>query len=193
MAKTKGKKRSNPPKSPFNKERLITEMKLVGEFGLRNKKELYTFQKIRDDVKKQASSLLIETNETIFTVRARALLNKLKKQGVMVEKVDFFDRNSIASNLERVLDLDLPAFLSRRLQHRVFETGMAVSVHQARRFITFRYITVGNITVNKPNFIVNYAQNSAIQFSKTYEIMMKRKGGNNDISIQQQEGEVVVA
>lgn len=174
MTKTKGKKRSNTPKTPFNKERLIAEMQLVGEFGLRNKKELYTFQKMRDDVKKQASSLLIEVDETKFTVRARALLHKLKKQGVMVETVDFFDRNSITSNLEKILDLDLPSFLSRRLQHRVFENGMAVSVHQARRFITYRYITVGGNTVNKPNFIVNYDQNSAIQFSKTYDSMKNK-------------------
>merc|ERR1711935_963133 len=174
MTKTKGKKRSYATRTPYSKDRLISEMQIVGEFGLRNKKELRTFENTTRNVKKQASALLVVTDETKFTVEGRALLHKLKKQGVLVENVDYFDRDSITSNLEKILDLNVTDFLKRRLQHRVFETGMATSVHQARRFITYRYIQVGGSVVDKPNFIVHVDQNSAIQFSKRYESMRQR-------------------
>merc|ERR1712032_1235291 len=46
------------PRRPFEKERLDSEMKIVGEYGLRNKRELWRIQLVLSKLRKTARELL---------------------------------------------------------------------------------------------------------------------------------------
>lgn len=46
------------PRRPFEKERLDSELKTVGEFGLRNKRELWRVQAALSKIRKAARTLL---------------------------------------------------------------------------------------------------------------------------------------
>lgn len=140
-------------------------MKLVGEFGLKNKRELWTQEKICDDIKKRARDLLISTDKDELIINGRALLNRLIRLGIFSD-VDFKDIEDIKSNLEKVLDLTASHFLRRRLQHRVFEACLAKSVHHARNLITHRHITVRGCVVNKPGFMVFAENEGYIEINK---------------------------
>lgn len=46
------------PRRPFEKERLDAELKVVGEFGLRNKRELWRVQLVLSKLRSRARDLL---------------------------------------------------------------------------------------------------------------------------------------
>ncbi|RVD92160.1 ribosomal S4 [Tubulinosema ratisbonensis] len=175
MARSKGSKRYSVPLKPYDKDRLIDEMKILGEFGLKNKRELWTIKKICDDYKVRAKDLLISTNQDELIVSGRTLLSKLVKLGI-ISDVDYRDLEDIRSNLERVLDLSVEDFLERRLQHRVFNSGLANSVHQARAMIINRHICVDGNVVDQPGFMVPVDKEGHIDFYKYSPLVSDKLG-----------------
>ncbi|KAM0675396.1 hypothetical protein GVAV_001223 [Gurleya vavrai] len=153
MVRPNFSKRSRVPKRPFDKDRLIDEMKLVGQFGLKNKRELWIVQKDNDKTKEKARDLLICSHEQEVIVQGRNLLNKLVKRGILKD-VDFRSKTDIIENLNKVLNLTASDFLERRLQYRVYEMGIADNVHAARCLIVQKQISVRGNVVNKPGFEV---------------------------------------
>ncbi|KAF7679689.1 40S ribosomal protein S9 [Astathelohania contejeani] len=141
------------PKRPLDKDLLIDEIQLIGKYGLKNKHELRVFQKISDDIKRKARDVLISTNKDDLLVVGRDLLKRLINMGV-INDLDFTDKMAVTNNLERVLDLTVDQFLERRLQHRVFEAGIANSVHHARVLICSRNICVGGKIITQPGMII---------------------------------------
>lgn len=145
------------PRRPFEKERLDRELKLVGEYGLRNKSEVWRVQFTLAKIRKAARELLtLEDKDPRRLFEGNALLRRLVRIGVLDEtrmKLDF------------VLGLKVEDFLERRLQTQVFKLGLAKSIHHARVLIRQRHIRVGKQIVNVPSFVVRLDSQKHIEFA----------------------------
>lgn len=175
MVNPRYSKRANTPRRPFDKQRLINEMKYVGQYGLKSKRELWVLEKMFHDIKKRAKDLLIHTDEEYQIVQARALLNRLEKSGLMTD-VNYRSKADIVSKLEKVLDLELTSLLDRRLQSKVYAMGLARSIHHARVLINQRHIMVNSAIVNKPGFLVNIKSEGFIEMSPDSALLKGRLG-----------------
>jgi len=96
-----------------------------------------------------------------------ALLRRLTRIGLL---------NESEQKLDYVLGLTVEKFLDRRLQTRVFTSGMAKTIHHARCLIKQRHIRVGKRMVNIPSFLVRQESEKVIEFSMTSPFGSGRPG-----------------
>eukprot|EP01134_Creolimax_fragrantissima_P004784 CFRG4784T1 len=145
------------PRRPFEKERLDQELKFVGEFGLRNKREVWRVKYSLAKIRKAARELLtLEDKDPKRLFEGNALLRRLIRIGVLDET---------QMKLDYVLNLKTEDFLERRLQTQVMKLGLARSIHHARVLIRQRHIRVGKQLVNIPSFVVRVDSQKHIDFS----------------------------
>merc|ERR1712225_180605 len=134
------------PRRPFEKERLDQEPKYCGEYGLRNKREVWRVQLQLAKMRKASRELLtLDEKDPKRLFEGPALLRRLHRMGILEE-----DKNE----LDYVLSLTLNDFLERRLQTQVFKLNLAKSIHHARVLIRQGHIRVGKQIVNVPSFMV---------------------------------------
>ncbi|CAF1858818.1 BnaC04g31840D [Brassica napus] len=147
------------PRRPYEKERLDAELKLVGEYGLRCKRELWRVQYTLSRIRNAARELLtLDEKNPRRIFQGEALLRRMNKNGLLDES---------QNKLDYVLALTVENFLERRLQTIVFKSGMAKSIHHARVLIRQRHIRVGRQLVNIPSFMVKVESQKHIDFSLT--------------------------
>merc|ERR1712078_9571 len=145
------------PKRPFEKDRLDAEMKVVGEYGLKNKREVWRVQYVLSKMHSAARELLTKDekdDDRIF--HGEAPLRRMVRYGLLLDserKLDF------------VLGLTSSKLMERRLQTKVFKQGLAKSIHHARVLIKQRHIRVGKQLVNVPSFNVKVDSEKHIDFS----------------------------
>ncbi|EHK97078.1 Alpha-L RNA-binding motif [Glarea lozoyensis ATCC 20868] len=163
------------PRRPFESARLDAELKLVGEYGLRNKREVWrvqlTLSKIRRAARygyndrnarewkslTPASQLLtLDEKDPKRLFEGNALIRRLVRVGVLDES---------RMKLDYVLALKIEDFLERRLQTCVYKLGLAKSIHHARVLIRQRHIRVGKQIVNVPSFVVRLDSQKHIDFA----------------------------
>ena len=112
----------------------IQELKLIGEYGLRNKREVWRVKFALAKIRKAARDLLtLEEKDPRRLFEGNALLRRLVRIGVLDET---------RMKLDYVLGLKIEDFLERRLQTQVFKLGLAKSIHHARVLIRQRHIRV---------------------------------------------------
>ena len=120
------------PRRPFEKERLDSEMKLLGEYGLKNKREVWRVNLQVAKMRKAARELLtLDEHEPKRIFEGAALLRRLHAFGILPDN---------QNQLDYVLGMTVNNILERRLQTLVFKLGFAKSIHQARVFIRQRHI-----------------------------------------------------
>ncbi|KAK4536453.1 hypothetical protein CDCA_CDCA08G2478 [Cyanidium caldarium] len=147
------------PRRPFEKERIDAELKLCGEYGLRNKREVWRVQYALSKIRSAARELLtLEENAERRLFEGAALLRRLTRLGLL---------DATQQNLDYVLSLKVHDFLERRLQTQVFKLGLAKSIHHARVLIRQRHIRVGKQLVNVPSFMVRVDSQKHIDFAPT--------------------------
>lgn len=165
------------PKRPFEKERLDSELKTIGTYGLKNKREVWRVQFALAKIRKAARILLTrdEKDETrIF--QGEALLRRMQRLGLL---------NENERKLDYVLGLTVAKFMERRLQTKVFKLQIARSYHHARVLIRQRHIRVGRQICNVPSFLVRTDSEKHIDFAATSPFgggrpgRVKRKGAAN--------------
>ena len=145
------------PRRPFEKDRLDAELKIVGEFGLRNKRELWRVQFALNKLRNAARVLLtLDEKDPKRIFEGEAIIRRMRAYGLLDETQD---------KLDYVLALTPETFLERRLQTLVFKLGLAKSVHHARVLIRQRHIRVGKQIVNVPSFLVRTDSQKHIDFA----------------------------
>merc|ERR1712173_164810 len=145
------------PRRPFEKARLDQELKLVGEFGLRNKREVWRVKYSLAKIRTAARELLtLDEKDPRRLFEGNALLRRLVRTGVLAED---------KMKLDYVLALKTEDFMERRLQTQVFKLGLAKSIHHARVLIRQRHIRVRKQVVNIPSFVVRLDSQKHIDFS----------------------------
>lgn len=156
------RKKYETPKQPWRSDRLLEELKLVGEYGLRNKRELWRAASILRKYRKIARSLFVLTEEE-RAKKESVLINTLYKLGILPEK----------STADDVLRLTVRDILERRLQTIVFRLGLAKTIHHARQLITHRHIAVGDRVVSAPSYLVKRGEEDKIKLLLTIEPSQK--------------------
>ena len=147
------------PRRPFESARLDAELKLAGEYGLRNKREIWRVQMSLSKIRRAARELLkLEEHDEKRLFEGNALIRRLVRAGILDES---------KMKLDYVLALRTEDFLERRLQTQVFKLGLAKSIHHARVLIQQRHIRVGKQIVNVPSFIVRLDSQKHIDFALT--------------------------
>nr|ABE68882.1 40S ribosomal protein S9 [Rhizoctonia solani] len=156
------------PRRPFESARLDAELKLAGEYGLRNKREIWRISLVLSKIRRAARELLkLEAKDPKRLFEGNALIRRLVRIGVL-------DENRM--RLDYVLALKIEDFLERRLQTQVFKSGLAKSIHHARVLIRQRHIRVGKQIVNVPSFVVRLDSQKHIDFALTSPYGGGRKG-----------------
>ena len=150
-------KTCEPPRRPYEKERLDQEMKLLGEYGLRCKREIWRSQLALAKVRSAARKLLtLDEKDPKRLFEGDALIRRLVRYGVLAED---------EQRLDDVLRLSTQRFLERRLQTKVYKLNYAKSIHHARTLILQRHIRVGKQLVNSPQFLVRTDSEGHIDFA----------------------------
>ena len=155
------------PKRPLNYELKMAELKTLGTFGLRTKKELWKAHTKLSSVRHQARSLLA-LQQDIREEKEPILMKSLTKIGLV----------SSDATLDDVLNLEVEDLLTRRLQTLVHKKFGFQTPYQARQAVVHGHIMIGDRVINIPSYTVNTAVEGNIQFtpeSKFPEILEKSK------------------
>ena len=143
-------KTSVHPKRPFEKERLDSELLLIGKYGLKNKREVWRTQYLLTRIRKAARELLtLEKDDPRRLFEGQALIDRMVRIGVLDKK---------ENQLDYVLSLTTQKFRERRLQTIVNSNKYSRSIHQARTLIFQKKIALNkgtrNQIINIPSFVV---------------------------------------
>jgi small subunit ribosomal protein S4 len=142
------------PRHPWREGILAEELKLLGIYGLRNKRELWKHKTDLSKYRNIARSLLALPIEKRSKAE-KELLTKLQHLGVIGKN----------ASIDDVLDLTVENILDRRLQTYIYKTGLAASPHQARQLITHGHICVGERKITSPSYLVPYNEENQIKYS----------------------------
>lgn len=175
-------------------ERLDQELRLLGEYGLKNKREVWRVQYALAKIRSAARELLtLEEKDPRRIFQGESLERPIFFKGQVVsvvfvhyQFVHVYPLRPLISGtallrrmvrlgllsegeqkLDYVLGLTVQKFLERRLQTRVFKLGLAKSIHHARCLIRQRHIRVGKQIVDIPSFMVRVDSEKHIEFSFT--------------------------
>ena len=140
------------PKRPLNYDLMMDELKILGTFGLKTKRELWKTQTELSRVRLQARSLLALRQE-----------DRKRKEPVLIQslsKIGLVDQNS---TLDDVLNLQVTDLLSRRLQTIVQKKLYFKTPYQARQAIVHGHVMIGDSVVTIPSYIVKTEEEAKIR------------------------------
>ena len=142
------------PKRPLNYNLMMDELKTLGTFGLKTKRELWKARTNLSKLRHQARSLLALRQE-IRKEKEPVLINSLSKIGLV-------DKNS---TLDAVLNLQVTDLLSRRLQTIVQRKLYFKTPYHARQAIVHGHIMIGERVVTIPSYTVKIDEEPKIRLT----------------------------
>jgi small subunit ribosomal protein S4 len=145
------------PNHPYQGERISEESALLGQYGLKNKEELWRAQSELRAYRREARKLLGQTETEGAAKETEEFLARLKRIGVLDE----------TDSLDDILSLDVTDILERRLQTVVYRKGLANTTSQARQFVSHGHVTVEGQRVTRPSKKVDVSEEGAVEFDET--------------------------
>ncbi|MCE2614616.1 MAG: 30S ribosomal protein S4 [Nitrosopumilus sp. (ex Thoosa mismalolli)] len=147
------------PKRPLNYELKMDELKTLGTFGLRTKRELWKAHTELSRVRHQARSLLALRQE-----------ERAEKEPILMKSLTRIGLVSSDATLDDVLNLNVNDLLARRLQTIVTKKLGFKTPYQARQAVIHGHIMVGERKVDIPSYTVTIAEEDSIHFSPESKI-----------------------
>jgi small subunit ribosomal protein S4 len=175
MGDIKRKRKSyDRPRNLFDRERIDQENKIVSEYGLKNKREIWKAKSVTSKLRKRAKDLISKPGE-----EKQKLIEKLNKKGIAVK------------DISGVLGLNEKDILDRRLQTILFKKKMAGTVKQARQLVVHKYVLVNGSIVNSPSFWVTKELESQIEVRPKKEKPAKKEAAPAEEIVEEKPAEEV--
>ncbi len=150
----KQKKKYDTPGHPWQKDRLMEELSLMGQYGLRSKRELWRIRTSLGRYRTQARKLLALPEDEMKQHSAN-LIHRLTILGVL----------SVDGTIDDVLRLRTEDFLKRRLQSIVYSRGLASTHYQARQLIAHGHIAIKERKMTIPGYIVRREEEELLAYT----------------------------
>lgn len=155
----KQRKKYNTPRFPWQMDVLQKELSLLGQYGLRNKRELWRHKTMLSKLRGFARSTLGMSQKEGERLKEQ-LLKRLYRLGILPE----------TASLDDVLDLAIEDILERRLQSLVFRKGLAKSIYQSRQLIAHGHISVKERKVTSPSCLILRDEEAQIYYTPSSSI-----------------------
>lgn len=155
-------KRYTTPKRPYDFANLEEELKLIGAYSLRNKRELWSHRTKLSTLRRRARQML--SMDPIDRANTeKEMIRKLSRVGMVDER----------ASLDDILGLTIHDFMERRLQTIVFRKRMAKSLHQARQLITHGHIAISGQKVKAPSYMVSSEDEASLDYAESSPFAVK--------------------
>ncbi|MBD3187344.1 30S ribosomal protein S4 [Candidatus Bathyarchaeota archaeon] len=149
------KKKFKSPNKLWDKTRLEEELRLIGEYGLRNKREIWRHKTYLSRIRQQGREIQAAPPQ----MQQEAIVNligRLHRLGILEDGQDTIDD---------VLNLKINHICNRRLQTFVYRKGLARSVNQARQLIVHKHVAIDGQVVDSPSHLVRKTEENLIDFA----------------------------
>ena len=144
----------NKPKRPFNFDLKMEELKILGTFGLKTKRELWKARTELSRVRNQARSLL-SLRQEVREKEEPILIHSLSRIGLVEQ----------SATLDDVLNLEINDLLSRRLQTVIMKKFYFKTPYQARQAISHGHIMIGDRIINIPSYVVKVDEEDKVKLT----------------------------
>ncbi len=152
------RKKFSKPAHPWQKERIELEKKILKDYGLKRKNEIWKMDSLLRKFLYRAKMIIGEKTQQ-SDVERQQLLKRLSKLGLVTND----------SRIEDVLNLKLNNLMERRLQTLIVRKKLAKTMSQARQFITHEHIKIGDKKITAPSYIVSVEEEPQIRMIKVVE------------------------
>lgn len=160
----KQRKKFSKPGHPWQKERIEAEKKILEQYGLRRKYEVWKMDSMLKKYLHRAKTIIGE--RTLQSeIEKKQLLSRLYLLGLL--KKD--------SKIEDILNLTLKDIFERRLQTLVYRKQIAKTILQAREFITHEHIAVGSKKITAPSYLVSIDEEQTIRLIRPINLQTNEK------------------
>jgi small subunit ribosomal protein S4 len=139
------------PKRPLNYDLMMDELKILGTFGLKTKRELWKTQTELSRVRLQARSLLALRQD-----------ERERKEPILMQSLSKIGLVNEDSTLDDVLNLQVTDLLSRRLQTVAQKKLYFKTPYQARQAIVHGHIMIGDGVVTIPSYVVKTEEEAKV-------------------------------
>lgn len=181
------RKKYETPRHPYEGQRIKLENKILSQYGLKNKRELWKaeseLRKYRTNARDIQAKLRL--GDPKAQEQIRSMIGKLSRYGILSENASADD----------ILALNVESFLERRLQTMVFRKGLARTPFMARQLIVHGHISLGEKKVTIPSYkvlkveegVLNYFSESPL-VNELHPMRITKEKEGEEKNVEEKEG-----